>query len=176
MSEFRSRKFKIIVAVFLLSGSFLFLGNLKKASADLHNNYTKAYNGTLASTEWNNLPLDFLNKIGPAFMDGPLGIGTGTPAFGLEVNGPIKATNFTGSVTGQIDAANVMGGNGSIFGSNTGGGTYSFPASVGIGTTNPLAKTRVCLLKTTATSGLEQRHRGRKWKHMAEIYMLMLLQ
>ena len=136
MSEFRSRKFKIIVAVFLLSGSFLFLGNLKKASADLHNNYTKAYNGTLASTEWNNLPLDFLNKIGPAFMDGPLGIGTGTPAFGLEVNGPIKATNFTGSVTGQIDAANVMGGNGSIFGSNTGGGNYSFPASVGIGTTN----------------------------------------
>jgi uncharacterized protein (TIGR02145 family) len=140
MFESRSGKLKIITAVLLLSGSFLFLGSVKNASAYL-NSYSKLYNGTLTAAEWNNLASDFLNKSGGATMTGPLGIGTSTPASGLWVNGPIYATNFSGGAfTGFIDASNVMGGSGSSFGSNSGGGNYSFPSNLGIGTTNPGAK------------------------------------
>ena len=39
-----------------------------------------------------------------------------------------------GAYTGTVNAANVSSGQ---FGSGTGGGNYSFPANVGIGTTSP---------------------------------------
>ena len=41
---------------------------------------------------------------------------------------------FTGAFTGTVSAGNVSSGQ---LGSNTGGGNYSFPASVGIGTSTP---------------------------------------
>ncbi len=53
----------------------------------------------------------------------------------LLTTGSITANTFAGSITsGSISSANVSTG---AFGSNTGGGTYSFPGNVGIGTTNP---------------------------------------
>jgi hypothetical protein len=57
-----------------------------------------------------------------------LGIGTTTPQTTLHVIGNITANTFLGT----INAANVSSGQ---FGANTGGGNYSFPGSVGIGTT-----------------------------------------
>ncbi len=71
---------------------------------------------------------------------GNVGIGTVTPTEKLEVNGTVKATAFSGPLSGTITAANVSSGN---FGANTGGGNYSFPANVGIGTTSPTVRLEV---------------------------------
>jgi hypothetical protein len=59
-----------------------------------------------------------------------LGIGTTTPQTSLHVIGNVTANTFLGT----INAANVSSGQ---FGANTGGGNYSFPGNVGIGTTAP---------------------------------------
>ena len=80
------------------------------------------------------------------FTTGNVGIGTTTPAYALSVNGTIYSasggirfpdntvqTTALGPST-IVSAANVQSGD---FGANTGGGNYSFPASVGIGTTQP---------------------------------------
>jgi hypothetical protein len=48
--------------------------------------------------------------------------------------GTITASSFSGPLTGTINAGNVSSG---AFASNTGGGNFSFPANVGIGTTGP---------------------------------------
>jgi hypothetical protein len=62
-----------------------------------------------------------------------LGIGTITPQTSLHVIGNIIANTFSGT----INAANVSSGQ---FGANTGGGNYSFPGNVGIGTMEPSSK------------------------------------
>jgi hypothetical protein len=51
-----------------------------------------------------------------------------------NINGTLTATSFVGPVTGTLNAANVSSG---AFGGNTGGGNYSFPGSVGVGTASP---------------------------------------
>jgi hypothetical protein len=76
----------------------------------------------------NNLFWDNLNK--------RLGIGTTIPQTSLHVIGNITADTFLGT----INAANVSSGQ---FGANTGGGNYSFPGNVGIGTTGPGAKLHI---------------------------------
>jgi hypothetical protein len=73
----------------------------------------------------NNLFWNNLNK--------RLGIGTTTPQTSLHVVGNITANSFLGT----INAANISSGQ---FGANTGGGNYSFPGNVGIGTTAPAYK------------------------------------
>ncbi len=64
-----------------------------------------------------------------------------TPLFTVRDDGQVSIPNlnvssgtFSGVFTGTITAGNVSSGQ---FGSNTGGGNYSFPADVGIGTTAP---------------------------------------
>ncbi len=77
------------------------------------------------------------------FTGGNVGVGTSTPAYPLSVNGTIfsstggfrfpdgttQTTAATGTAT--LAAPNVSSG---AFGANTGGGNYTFPASVRIGT------------------------------------------
>ncbi|MER3570507.1 MAG: hypothetical protein C4348_02835, partial [Patescibacteria group bacterium] len=81
-----------------------------------------------------------------------LGIGTTTPAYRLDVAGDARVTGtlyagaISGSFTGTINAANVSSGQ---FGANTGGGNYSFPGNVGIGTTSPTAKLHILTTDTT---------------------------
>jgi len=95
----------------------------------------------------------------PYYFSGNVGIGTTSPANLLDVNGnadiqgglavgtttaqstgnalftgTVTAAGFSGPLTGVESATNVSSGQ---FGANTGGGTYSFPGNVGIGTTAP---------------------------------------
>jgi N-acetylneuraminic acid mutarotase len=69
---------------------------------------------------------------------GNVGIGTPTPAEKLHVignaiiSGTLTAGSISGTFTGTINAGNISSGQ---FGANTGGGNYSFPGNVGIGTT-----------------------------------------
>ncbi|MCL4404073.1 hypothetical protein M1432_01910 [Patescibacteria group bacterium] len=49
---------------------------------------------------------------------------------GLNVNGTVTATGFSGPLTGTESAANVSAGS---FGANTGGGNYTFPATLTTG-------------------------------------------
>jgi hypothetical protein len=76
----------------------------------------------------NNLFWDNTNK--------RLGIGTTAPQTSLHVVGNVTANSFLGT----INAANVSSGQ---FGANTGGGNYSFPGNVGIGTTSPSQKLHI---------------------------------
>jgi len=70
-----------------------------------------------------------------------VGIGTTNPAYKLDVSGDVRVTGtlyagaISGTYTGTINAVNVSAGQ---FGANTGGGNYSFPGNVGIGTTTPI--------------------------------------
>jgi len=137
------KKIRIFFFVLLLNGAFLLVLSPNLVLAEHSTStYSKPFNGTLSATEWNGLLYnssneifgDFVNTWLPAKMNGPLGIGTSSPASGLEVNGPIKGTSFVGAMASTIGAENISSG---YFGSNTGGGNYSFPGNVGIGTANP---------------------------------------
>ena len=139
--------------VFLMSGSFLFgekvlaVNDYTKATGltstatnwnSVASNYDKTINGTLSAFEWNGLAYDFVKTWATSTMVGPLGIGTAaSSAYKLDINGLVRATSFTGSYVGTLNSANVSSGD---FGTNTGGGNYSFPGKLGIGTTNPGAK------------------------------------
>lgn len=89
---------------------------------------------------WNSLrPFYVNNSSGNVTMNHNLGVG-----------GTVTASSFSGSLSGTVSAANISSGS---FGANTGGGNYTFPASltvdtntlyvdasnnrVGIGTTSP---------------------------------------
>jgi len=129
----------IRLAGFLLLVSALLL-NFNNPAKAFNNDYNKASDGTLAAIEWNTLPSDFLSLTG-GWLSGNLAIGTSsTSTYALNVNGTINATNFLGTLIGTVNAGNVSAG---AFGSNTGGGDYTFLSNVGIGTTTPGAKLNI---------------------------------
>ncbi|HQC50120.1 MAG TPA: hypothetical protein PLN57_03350, partial [bacterium] len=135
MNSFPGKNKAKIMAAILLVGFFLF-AEIKFAKAQTYlNSYSKPWNGTLSATEWNNLPLDFVNRNGSANMTGPLVIGSAATSSSLTVYGPISAT---------FNAANISAGE---FGSNTGFGNFLFgatgPGNVGIGTTTANYKLNV---------------------------------
>lgn len=79
---------------------------------------------------------------------GYVGIGKVSPAYPLDVSGTVNAAGYcisganciTSWPSGSGSSSTVSAGNVSSgqFGSNTGGGNYSFPGNVSIGTTTPL--------------------------------------
>ncbi len=79
---------------------------------------------------------------------GDIGIGTSSPAYTLDVAGKIHSgsggyvfpdgtTQTSAATNGASSAGNVSSGQ---FGSNTGGGNYSFPGNLGIGLATAGAK------------------------------------
>jgi|GEM_PF-3899206 hypothetical protein len=82
----------------------------------------------------------------PSYFAGSLGIGIDNPGtYKLNVNGNSNITGTLnvsgvitgGGLTGVVSASNVSAGD---FASSTGGGNFSFPGNVGIGTTVPDTK------------------------------------
>ncbi len=73
--------------------------------------------------------------------NGNVGIATTTPGQKLTVvgnifaTGNIQGTTLTGALSGILSAGNVSS---EVFGSQSGGGSYSFPASVGIATSSQI--------------------------------------
>lgn len=74
------------------------------------------------------LPGKVLMDITPT---GNVGISVFGPSERLEVGGNVKATAFVGNVSGEISAGNVTS---DVFGSLGLGGSYAFPASLGVAT------------------------------------------
>lgn len=81
------------------------------------------------STDSSNLATNYALLINP--NGGNVGINKSGPTTALDVNGTVTATAFAGPLTGTISAPNVSAG---AFGSNTGGGNYTFPASLTVDT------------------------------------------
>ena len=65
---------------------------------------------------------------------GGIAVGTTTPQSGGSgyFTGTVTAGSFSGGLTGTVSASNISSG---AFGSNTGEGNYSFPASISVSTT-----------------------------------------
>ena len=121
----------LVAEFFVLLFSFSLL--MVSPAQALTNVYNKQATSTLTAVEWNNLLTDFIS-INGGRIDGPLSINTATSSsYALDIVGSIRATNLSGSFSGFVGSSNVSAG---AFGSNTGLGNYSFPANVGIGTTN----------------------------------------
>ncbi|MFZ4648218.1 MAG: beta strand repeat-containing protein [Patescibacteria group bacterium] len=99
--------------------------------------YTKGTSGTLTAEEWNLVKNDFVNTWGAAQMTGGLGIGTAADVNDILATGTIKTNN---SFIGNLSATYMSAGS---FGANTGGGNYSFPSMLGIGTTTPRVKLEI---------------------------------
>ena len=96
--------------------------------------------GSLAITDSYNNSAPLLGM----YVQGSVGIGTASPAYKLDVAGAVRSTaggfvfpdgtTQTTAASGASTAASVSAGQ---FGLNAGGGTFSFPANVGIGTATP---------------------------------------
>ena len=98
MSLFPGRKLGILSAVFILGGVFLLISAPREADAfHATSSYNKLYNDTLTSDNWNDLFRDFVNNWLPVSLNGPVGIATGSPESGLEVNGPIRGASLFSS-------------------------------------------------------------------------------
>ncbi|MFA4990545.1 MAG: hypothetical protein WC579_01355, partial [Candidatus Paceibacterota bacterium] len=81
-----------------------------------------------------------------------VGIGTTSPGYKLDVVGDIKASGSVyGTYAGTIAATKVAQGQ---FGADTGGGDYSFPGNVGIGTTAPGTKFEIYEANRTITGNI----------------------
>ena len=142
MSPFSGKNKIKIVATILVAGSFLFSAPSAVSAQTFLNSYSKPPRGTLSATEWNNLPLDFVNRNGLATMSGPLVIGSLATSSSLTVHGVMAGT---------INATNISSGE---FGVNTGRGNFLFGATglgnVGIGTVNPTSRLQVAGTITSA--------------------------
>lgn len=69
--------------------------------------------------------------------DGLVGIATNSPAYALDVLGDIRASGLLfGTFAGSINPASIFSGK---FASSTGGGNFSFPASLGIATSSNIS-------------------------------------
>ena len=135
MTLFSGKNKAKYLAIFILMVSFLLLTTrATKAQQILLNDYNKSINGTLTHTEWNNLLTDFLNRNGTAQFNGDLIIGSWpSPQGSLTINGQVVPN-------AGISAGYIFSG---AFGQHTGGGNYSFPGNLGIGTTSPAFKLSV---------------------------------
>ncbi|MDP3836735.1 MAG: hypothetical protein Q8Q67_01405, partial [bacterium] len=119
---------KYRLPIFVISVFFFFLSTVSAQAVT--GDYNKPVSGTLAASEWNNLVNDFVAKSGDR-LDGFFSINTATSStYALDINGAFRATSITGALSGTLNAANISTG---LFGSNTGGGNYNFPANIGIG-------------------------------------------
>ncbi len=147
-------KNRILIISFLLLVS-LFL-SFYQTKAQMLGEYTKTDGDMLEASEWNLLVHDFVMKASTSAqaLSGSYGIGK-SPEVGylLDVAGDTKSTEFIG----ELSASYVRGG---VFGSNLdgGGGDYSFPGYVGIGTVSPgsilnIVDTSNTLLKIRTNSG-----------------------
>ncbi|MDX9779346.1 MAG: hypothetical protein RBT30_03855, partial [Patescibacteria group bacterium] len=132
------RRATFLGLLFFVVLGFLIINN-NHAQAALLNPYNKLNGGTLQASEWNNLLADFVTKnnggdnlFGDYTITGTLASST----YALDITGALRATSVTGALSGTLSSANVSAG---LFGDNTGGGNYNFPANIGIGigTTTP---------------------------------------
>ncbi len=102
-----------------------------------------------------------VGPLGGVYVISNVGIGTTSPNYRLDVagqirsssggfvfpDGSVQATAALGPPPGFVPAANISAGQ---FGSTTGGGNYSFPNSLGIGTLTPEASLHVASSGNTA--------------------------
>ncbi|MCF7860390.1 hypothetical protein K9M09_02110, partial [Patescibacteria group bacterium] len=143
-------KLRLGLLFFVIFTGFAFIFITITPAQAIVNNYNKATGDRLEATEWNALMQDFVTRNnGGDVMIGSYAINTATSStYALDILGSFRASTITGSYTGTIVADNVSSGD---FGSEAGGGDYSFPGKLGIGTTNPLTKIHSYLGASGAT-------------------------
>ena len=89
----------------------------------------------------------------------------GSPVMTVDNSGNVSGATFAGALNGTLSSGNVSAGQ---FGSNTGGGNYSFPGSVGVGTAAPITNLQVSQASGNAASGLSTIDSS---GHLAGIYL-----